>query len=519
VGGEGAEVEEVLAQFMLEALPLLVQAWAEAYQCAADAGVLGGAAGSHSVAVHTLGELVELLELAMFTLFEVNKRECGNGSTGGDSSALSRRRQLALGVCRSVMQNFPLDPERLRAASEQQVRSLNTGILLLVTAGLRTCRGEGGTLGAGATGPKLEKVRLEMLDMEEQLCCFVGDELSRAQAVMAAAQKAQGKREKREGIADRKELERAATAASESGASMIEALGVLVVAREERWGVGVGVGGGVGGYWEGRDAELLDTFTSCWQTSKSSTLCKKAGVVFIRQRLRRWWPHACPPVGREWVTALPKLLWTLQDRNEALSLSCLEIMTDLCRREHPHMRAQMAVHYSLTHHREHHIAAAATTTPHPAPPFSVISILQPLIVPFFRRSLPGGGGGYEAGPFFALPGPCQRAALKLLYYMAPISEQLLAAVAAALVLPEVGEDVVRRCLEMVTLLVDARLQVYMHLYICICICIRIRVCIYLYIFICICMHVCVYNTYVRVCIACALGGELLHHRSSLCRRW
>ena len=118
-----------------------------------------------------------------------------------------------------------------------------------------------------------------------------------------------------------------------------------------------------------------------------------------------------------------------------------------------------------------------------------------------------------------MPGPCQRAALKLLYYMAPISEQLLAAVAAALVLPEVGEDVVRRCLEMVTLLVDARLQVYMHLYICICICIRIRVCIYLYIFICICMHVCVYNTYVRVCIACALGGELLHHRSSLCRRW
>jgi hypothetical protein len=170
------------------------------------------------------------------------------------------------------------------------------------------------------------------------------------------------------------------------------------------------------------------------------------------------------------------------------------------------MRAQVAVHYSLTHHRDHHVAAAAAATPHAAAAFSVVSTLQPLIVPFFRRSLPGRGGGYEAGPFFALAGPCQQAALKLLYYMAPLSEQLLAAVAAALVLPEVGEDVVRRCLEMVALLVDARLQVSMYLYICMClylyvcmyICMQVYVCKYVYTYVCmhvciyVCMHVCIY---------------------------
>ena len=54
-------------------------------------------------------------------------------------------------------------------------------------------------------------------------------------------------------------------------------------------------------------------------------------------------------------------------------------------------------------------------------------MVQPLLVPFFRRSLPG--GGFEAGPFFALSERCQRAAIALVYYLAPISEALLAALA------------------------------------------------------------------------------------------
>jgi len=59
----------------------------------------------------------------------------------------------------------------------------------------------------------------------------------------------------------------------------------------------VGAGGGRAG---GGEA-LLRTFTECWQASKSSSVCKKAGVRFIGQRLRRWWPLSIQPPAKEWV--------------------------------------------------------------------------------------------------------------------------------------------------------------------------------------------------------------------------
>jgi len=275
VGGEGDEVEQVLTEFLLDALPLLVQAWAEAYQCATDASMIGGGAESHGVAVQTLGELVEVLELAMAALVELGKRASSSGGSADGNSALARQQQQAAGVCRAVIQHFPLDPERLRAASDHQVRVINAGILHVVTAGLRACRGlaAGGVFAGGATGPKLEKLHMEMQRMEEQLCAFVGNELWHAQAAMAAAgggARAGRSQGKKEGKADKKELERAAVAASEGAAGMIEALSVVIVAREER---------GVGGCWDGSDAQLLETFTSCWQASKSSSLCKKARTL------------------------------------------------------------------------------------------------------------------------------------------------------------------------------------------------------------------------------------------------
>ena len=107
---------------------------------------------------------------------------------------------------------------------------------------------------------------------------------------------------------------------------------------------------------------------------------------------------------------------------------------------------------------------------------SAASLLQTLLVPFFRRSL--GGGGYEAGPFFSLSPACQHAAVSLIYYMAPLSEGLLAALAAAVVLPEVAEDVMKRSI------VYIYIHIYIHIYIRIY---RHRYIIYMYIiYICLC---------------------------------
>ena len=48
-------------------------------------------------------------------------------------------------------------------------------------------------------------------------------------------------------------------------------------------------------------------------------------------------PPLSPPLPLS-LSALPKLLWTLKDRDSKLSLESLEILADLCRREHPHMQ-------------------------------------------------------------------------------------------------------------------------------------------------------------------------------------
>ncbi len=201
---------------------------------------------------------------------------------------------------------------------------------------------------------KADKTRFEMQRFEERLCAFVAAELERARAAMAAARAARSSSSSRAASrspkdsakADKKELERAAAAASEGAGGLIEALSALMRVREERgkmptgdgellWGGGgrghaLGWGGGREGY-----VPMLEVFTSCWQESKSASSCKKAGVLFIQERLQHWWPHTRPPPVREWVAALPKLLWTLQDRDQALSRECLGILADVCRREHP----------------------------------------------------------------------------------------------------------------------------------------------------------------------------------------
>jgi hypothetical protein len=113
-------VEAVLGEFLLDTLPLLVQAWAEAQQCVTDAS------GEDDSAELMLLQLVELLHLSMAILFELATATTRPAVTAGQEKKdlLSRRQRLVVGVCGAVMHNFPLETEQMRAASEAQVSLL-----------------------------------------------------------------------------------------------------------------------------------------------------------------------------------------------------------------------------------------------------------------------------------------------------------------------------------------------------------------------------------------------------------
>ncbi len=117
-GGDAQEVEAVLGEFLLDTLPLLVQAWAEAQQCVTDAS------GEDDSAELMLLQLVELLHLSMAILFELATATTRPAAAAGPQEKkdlLSRQQRLVVGVCGAVMHNFPLETEQMRAASEAQV--------------------------------------------------------------------------------------------------------------------------------------------------------------------------------------------------------------------------------------------------------------------------------------------------------------------------------------------------------------------------------------------------------------
>ena len=443
-GGVSVEVEAALSGYLVDMLPLLVQSWAEAYQCATDQSGDGGNGGDvhNKLALSTLREIVKVLEVSLALLCELCLRA---PATTAEEGLV----QLAAGVCRAVMRNFPLDADALRGTAgldkEEHTRAVNKGILLLVTMGLRVC--QGGRQGGGTQVH--QKILHEMKGIERRLCGYIQAELQVAEAAMA------GKHQGGEAVG-RRQMDRLAATASEGAAGLIEALSGLIRVQDD-----CRMSGGVGG---GADTALLETFTACWLASKSVSACKRAGVRLIGQQLREWWTLSVP-VGTEgqvrriaerWVAALPKLLWTLQHRDAALSKECLDVLADLCRCEAVRAHVRTGAFSMARYGPSRAVAAAATVNTQSSPVANASALLQTKLAHFFRRLTPGGEA--EAGPFYGLPRDCQISALALVYYMAPVDEGLLGALAAALILPEVCQEVVARAVEMMVTLVNNRIQ-------------------------------------------------------------
>ena len=380
-GGGGA----VMAGFCEGAITLLVQCWQELWPLGAEDK--GG--------LRVMLQVLDSLRL-LFSLLPALR-----AGSALQWRALERQAGLA---CRALMGSFALGPEDCLPASPAELRRANCTVLEIVTAGLALgCAGSGAGLGRGpsdggggwgANGPYATWL---------QLLEFVFCELSQAAAAMRGFE---GKKGKRAGSnAEGK-------AAGDAAADLIPALSQLLWMRA----------GAVGDEFEG----VFTAFAEAFDAAPSSSRLKKVGVSFIAAQLD-YWPHFAPPQAAHWIAAMPKLLWTLQLRDPALSNTVLELLASLARRSAalPEARALMVT-------------------------------LQGKIVPFFRATLPSGEA--QAGPFVHLPPAAQRQALALLYFLAPLSTPLLGALAAALTLPALSRDTLSRALETVALLADARAQ-------------------------------------------------------------
>ncbi|EKX31632.1 hypothetical protein GUITHDRAFT_149178 [Guillardia theta CCMP2712] len=389
----------MLLGFFSSSLPLLEQIWKESLQSpssAADSRV-------SRCLVSSAIQVVRTFQLAASCLQEIRLQvptkmapwqlvKCQVGSAVG-----------------SLLVKFPLAAEDLLAASQTELKFLNRAILSVAT----TCL-------------SCDLISRGNFHMRQDLLNFSLHEFEQLRIVLTKSTRAaSGKR----GGADPLPSPSTVKAIAETAAELLPSVSLLLVRNASHEVLYLGM--------EGRERaveqDLLDCFTSCWEASQSRSSFKRAGLSFIAQQLETW-PTSFPPHASRWIAALPKLLWTLQDRDPQLSLDCLLLLGKLARR--------------VSGEGKHSVSAQTMC--------GGGATLQQLLVPFFRAQMRA--SEMQAGPFVSLPASCQTAALELLYYLAPLTDKMLAALSDVLVLPEVSPPVMAYAVDVLCALSDSSIQ-------------------------------------------------------------
>lgn len=122
---------------------------------------------------------------------------------------------------------------------------------------------------------------------------------------------------------------------------------------------------------------------------------------------------------KQWLQALPRLLWELKHNHPSSSLAVLQVL--------------------------HHLGQSAPENSLLAMEYTA---LQPILTPFFSFLSPAKNhqARWLYGPFMKLPIECQQLAIDLLYYFGSFSSAFLKAVARCLC-PELETSLVVRCVE------------------------------------------------------------------------
>ena len=303
-GGADALLEDLVSSM----LPLLLQCWGECVPSAPE---------SRS----SLDAMLRLLDLfLLLTQAAPRPSSCfplHDAPGGADATAVGL-------VCRALMAGFPFDGDRLPpscAASAADVRRLNLGVCGVVTAGLE----------AGACGGDTAHLRGRLL-------LHVRDEL------LAAAEQARIRIKPAGGRDGRTP---GAGGAGETAARLVGLLGRLV---------GAGGGGGAGGG-SVEEWEALEALTACFEAAAPGSALHHASLAVVRQALAGW-PRGATAHTARWLRHVPKALWTLGERDPAMSRALLELLAG--------------------------VARAAPASPAAA---AEVAGLQALLVPFFRTKL------------------------------------------------------------------------------------------------------------------------------------
>eukprot|EP00250_Pteridium_aquilinum_P008212 c17769_g1_i1 orf=90-2927(+) len=124
---------------------------------------------------------------------------------------------------------------------------------------------------------------------------------------------------------------------------------------------------------------------------------------------------------KQWLQALPKLLWELKENHCSSSLAILKVL--------------------------HHLGRSA---PGSSPLEGEYTALQPILIPFFSTLHPSKQNQVRRlhGPFMKLPLECQQLAIDLLFYYNRFSNAFLKAIAHCLC-PDLQMSLVVRCIEVI----------------------------------------------------------------------
>ncbi|KAJ3255588.1 Testis-expressed sequence 10 protein [Chytriomyces hyalinus] len=166
-----------------------------------------------------------------------------------------------------------------------------------------------------------------------------------------------------------------------------------------------------------RGSDLIEVLVRKHKETPPKTAMWVEMFHFIRRAFSRINPNVNDKVKSEWISYLPRALWSLSASNASVSKDILCYLSEVLRSVSKQTEASMLINNNILNG----------------------------LVPFFHVVTPQKGPIY--GPFLLLPVECQKSAVELLFYLPIWSPKLLNALASCLTCPAMEITISSRALE------------------------------------------------------------------------
>ncbi|KAJ3236140.1 Testis-expressed sequence 10 protein [Chytriomyces hyalinus] len=166
-----------------------------------------------------------------------------------------------------------------------------------------------------------------------------------------------------------------------------------------------------------RGSDLIEVLVRKHKETPPKTAMWVEMFHFIRRAFSRINPNVNDKVKSEWISYLPRALWSLSASNASVSKDILCYLSEVLRSVSQQTEVSMLINSNILNG----------------------------LVPFFHVVTPQKGPIY--GPFLLLPVECQKSAVELLFYLPVWSPKLLNALASCLTCPAMEITISSRALE------------------------------------------------------------------------